>query len=171
MELQEMVGASSELSPHQGQGIDPLAWHNQGLPTPPHPVHPLPSPQPFPTIFWALAVSLRKALDSRRARSWEKWRLSTRRLPEYTWLTVTSALYPAQDATDKVNQGGLRGRLLSSRGLLLSPRPTAQPPASGTSEAPSSSSSLSLSLCHPVCFSDREERGPWIRTQGLPVGS
>lgn len=73
-------------------------------PSPPL-VRSLPSLQPFPTILWALAVSLRKALDSRRARSWEKWRLSTRRLPEYTWLTVTSALYPAREEPTRSAEG------------------------------------------------------------------
>lgn len=80
-----------------------------------------PPPPAFPpllTIFWALAVSLRKAPDSRRARSWEKWRLSTRRLPEYTWLMVTSVLYPGQKGM------GYQGSMSKS---LLSLQPSACP--------------------------------------------
>lgn len=97
--------------------------------TPPH--RPLPSHPPAfsppafltpPTIFWALAVSLRKAPDSRRARSWEKWRLSTRKLPEYTWLTVTSALYPGQKGMGY--QRSMSGGLLP---LDLSLQPSACP--------------------------------------------
>lgn len=88
----------------RGDQALPLPSHPTALPAPPSRPSP-PRPETLPTICWALAVSLRKAPDSRLARSWEKWRLSTRRLPEYTWLTVASALYPGQEEASRLTQG------------------------------------------------------------------
>lgn len=155
-------------APSEGsEATDRRARPDRGPPRPSPPlVRSLPSLRPFPTILWALAVSLRKALDSRRARSWEKWRLSTRRLPEYTWLTVTSALYPAREETNKVSRGSLR----SPRRLLLPPEPSAQRPASRASEAPPPSSSLPRTTSRrPVCSTTgRKEAHRRMASRRLP---
>ena len=156
-------------APSEGsEATDRRARPDRGPPRPSPPlVRSLPSLRPFPTILWALAVSLRKALDSRRARSWEKWRLSTRRLPEYTWLTVTSALYPAREETNKVSRGSLR----SPRRLLLPPEPSAQRPASRASEAPPPSSSLPRTTSRRVVRFVRRQGGKKPIDGWRPEGS
>lgn len=135
--------ATSSTAPsHDTQGRVYPSKHslqNDGQTLQTHPPTSPPPPPAFPpllTIFWALAVSLRKAPDSRRARSWEKWRLSTRRLPEYTWLMVTSVLYPGQ------KEMGYQGSMSKSL-LPLSP---VTPTLSVSPESCASKAAL-LALC------------------------